>query len=85
MKWMLIVIIVNGSPVKTNLLFNTLDECLTAEDSMRKEYVLAYNKWNAWAHANPSEAGIPRSEAFMQNRIGIKNFGTCIPHGQISN
>ena len=84
MKWMLIVIIFNGSPVKTNLLFNTLDECLAAEDSMRKEYALAYNKWLPWAKANPIESGFPNSEEFMKRRIGLQSHGSCIPHGQIA-
>ena len=85
MKWMLVVLVFGGSPVKTNLLYDTLDECLKAEDSMRSEYVLAFNKWNSWAKANPSEAGFPNSEAFMKRRIGLDNQGTCIPHGPISN
>ena len=85
MKWMLIVIIFGGSPVKTNLLFDTLDECLAAEDSMCNEYALAFNKWLAWAKANLGESGFPNSEEFMKRRIGIQNQGSCIPHGQISN
>ena len=85
MKWMLIVIMFNGSPVKTNLLFNTLDDCLAAEESMRKEYAIAYNKWMTWAKENPSVSGFPDSEEFMKGRIGLRSQGTCIPHGQISN
>lgn len=85
MKWMLIILVVGGSPAKTNLLFDTLDQCLAAEESMRSEYVLAFNKWHLWAKANPAESGFPNSEGFMKNRIGVNNYGTCIPHGPISN
>ncbi len=85
MKWMLIVLVVGGSPTKTNLLFDTLDQCLAAEDTMRSEYVLAFNKWRSWAKANPAELGFPDSEEFMRNRIGVNNYGTCIPHGPNSN
>ena len=85
MKWMLIVLVFGGTPAKTNLLYDTLDECLKADESMRNEYALAFNKWNSWARANPSESGFPSSEDSMQHRIGLYNQGTCIPHGPISN
>ncbi len=84
MKWMLIVLVFGGSPAKTNLIFDTLDDCLAAEDLMRNEYSLAFNKWNAWAKANPDVSGYPGSEGFMKRRIGLENTGTCIPHGPVS-
>ena len=82
---MLIVMIVGASPVKTNLFFDTLDECLKAEDSMREEHARAFNKWLTWARANPTVSGYPTTQEFMRRRIGVESYGTCIPHGAISN
>ena len=42
MKWLLVVIVMN-MPVKTELSFNTLDDCLRAEQEMRKQWVEVYN------------------------------------------
>ena len=53
MKWMLIVMVFGVSPVKTNLLFNTIDDCLNAEDAMRAEYARTFNTWEDGA----SESG----------------------------
>ena len=51
MKWLL-VMLVSGSPVKTDLYFPTLRECLLAEDRIAKEYVAAYNELVSWAKQN---------------------------------
>ena len=53
MKWLL-VMLVSGSPVKTDLYFPTLRECLLAEDRIAKEYVAAYNELVSWAKQNAS-------------------------------
>ena len=42
MKWMLFLLVL-GHPVETNLIFDTLNACLKAEDAMRKEYAKAYS------------------------------------------
>ena len=42
MKWLLVVIVMN-MPVKTELSLNTLDDCLRAEQEMRKQWVEVYN------------------------------------------
>ena len=88
MKWMLIVVVFGIAPVKTEMLFDSLRECLRAEDAMRKEYAAPYNEWLAWAQQNPADAGYPDSAPFFQRRFGLENPGTCIPHAaqpQISN
>ena len=36
MKWMLFVLVFGTHPVETNLLFDSLDACLKAEETMRK-------------------------------------------------
>ena len=38
MKWMLFVLVFGSHPVETNLLFDTIDACLKAEETMRTEY-----------------------------------------------
>lgn len=80
MKWMLVVVVFGSAPVPTNLVFPTLAECLRAEDEMRQAYAEAFNTWLSWARANPSRAGYPGSQSFMQRRLGLENQGTCIPY-----
>lgn len=43
MKWMLLVLIYGTIPVKTGLLFDTIEDCLKAEEAMRDSYVRTYN------------------------------------------
>ena len=43
MKWVLVVIVIN-SPVKTDLTFNSLNECLSAEQAMRTEWAAVFNE-----------------------------------------
>ena len=45
MKWTLIVVVFGTMPVETDLIFNSLDDCLRAEEAMRAEYVRAYKDW----------------------------------------
>lgn len=80
MQWTLIVLVLGVSPVKTGLVFDSLDECLSAETAMRSAYADAFNKWQNWAKANPSESGYPGTQPYMQKRIGLNNGGTCIPY-----
>jgi hypothetical protein len=47
MKWTLIVVVFGAKPVQTDLVFNTLDDCLKAEEQMRAEYTRAYDHWAA--------------------------------------
>ena len=83
MKWMLIVVVFGVMPVKTNLLFDSIDDCLVAEEAMRAEYAQEFNQWLAWAKQNQVEAGYPKNREFMMQRIGLENRGTCIPHGEL--
>ena len=80
MKWILVVLVFNVAPVKTDLVFSTLDECLEAEHFMRGLYSRAYNSWLQWAETNKAETGYPQSEPFNRKRTGLENPGTCIPH-----
>jgi hypothetical protein len=74
MKWMLVVIVFGLGPVKTDLLYNSLEECLGAEASVRAEWTRLYN-------AAPKERREdPTSAAFMRKQM---TSGTCIPHANI--
>ena len=64
----------------TNLTFGTLQQCLDAEDQMRRGYAEAYNAWSEWARNDPQVSGYPDSQTFMESKIGLHNWGTCIPH-----
>ena len=83
MKWMLVIVVMWISPVKTNLTYDTLQECLDAEDEVRGEIATAVNRWREWASANPDVSNYPDSEAFMTRRIGMQNVATCIPHAPV--
>lgn len=80
MKWMLIVIVA-GTPVKTELLFDTLAACIAAEDAMRQAYANDFNAWVESAKADPKKYHYPESvKDFMANKI---HPGVCIPHNEI--
>lgn len=85
MKWLLVVMIFGTTPVPTTMVFETITECLRAEDQMRASYLGAFNSWVAWARANPAQSGFPGSQAFAQRRTGLENFGQCIPHASAPN
>jgi hypothetical protein len=80
MKWMLIIVVLGAAPVKTDLIFDSPDECLKAEESVRTTLANAYNSWLAWAKNNQSQSGYPNSGRLAMKRIGLENQGTCIPH-----
>jgi hypothetical protein len=80
MKWLLVVLVFGTTPLRTNLVFDTLDECLQGEERMRSLSAESFEAWLAWAAANPVAAGFPESERFMRGRLGVENSGTCIPH-----
>lgn len=42
MKWLLVVMLAN-TPVKTDLVYGTLAECLRAEQAMRQQWAEVYN------------------------------------------
>ena len=68
MKWLLVVFVMN-TPVKTELSFPTLDECLRAEQEMRRQWAEAYNE------AAGRKAGKDTLELVKRQMTS----GTCIP------
>lgn len=80
MKWMMIIVVMGTGPVKTELTYDSLQDCLNAEDKTRQEISDAYNRWQSWAAQNPEQSGYPSSETFMRMRLGMGNRATCIPY-----
>jgi hypothetical protein len=80
MKWTLIVVVFGTMPVETNLIFNSLDDCLKAEEAMRAEYVRAYKDWTA---GQKKSSGYQTTQAFMRTRIGLENRGTCMEGARV--
>lgn len=68
MKWMLVVIVMNA-PVKTDLVFGSLAECLSAEAQMRQEWAEHYGQAKK-AGAAAETLGLLSSQVTR---------GTCIP------
>ena len=68
MKWVLVALVMN-TPVKTDLVFNNLSECLAAESQMRSEWSAVYDQ------ARKSGVEAERAGQISQ----AKTTGTCIP------
>lgn len=68
MKWLLVVLIAQ-TPVKTDLVFESLDDCLRAEQAMRQEWVDVYNA-AVKRRAEKGTLSLVRSQMVS---------GTCIP------
>jgi hypothetical protein len=81
-KWMLVVIVLGSTPVQTDLVFDTLDQCYRAEQQMRIEYTKAFDEWLKWAVQNPTESDYPKSREFMMQRL---MSGVCVPHSGLPN
>src|ERR1051325_7194717 len=56
MKWMLIVAVFGGTPMETGLVYNSLDECLKAEENIRAE-------WDRAAKETPNNVGVGDNSA----------------------
>ena len=59
---------------ETNLLFDSLDACLKAEETMRTEYARAYSQ-GTWG-TSVGESNDPS----VVSRLGQRTTATCIPH-----
>ncbi|MEQ1711052.1 MAG: hypothetical protein ABL908_06580 [Hyphomicrobium sp.] len=79
MKWILVVMVFGTSPVKTDTVYNTLEDCLAADDAMRSAYVEHYNDWIKRAKADPKRYNYPESDKYAKRRYGLENVATCVP------
>ena len=46
MKWILVVLIGGVTPVQTDVQFDKLSDCLSAEEQLRNTYADAYDAWD---------------------------------------
>ncbi len=68
MKWLLVVFLMN-TPVKTDLVYDSLDSCLASETKMRADWAAVYNRAVA---AEMSAESLEMIKSQMPR-------GTCIP------
>lgn len=68
MKWLLVVLIMN-TPVKSDLVFDSLPDCLAAESRMRKEWAEHY--------AQAQKSGAAKEALGLMSSQMTK--GTCMP------
>jgi len=68
MNWLLVVMLAN-TPVKTDLVYSTLADCLRAEQTMRQQWAEVYND------AAKRKVGKDTLE-MVKRQMGA---GTCIP------
>jgi hypothetical protein len=77
MKWVLVVVVLN-TPVKTDLVFDSLQSCLNTEHTMRSEWAEVVNKVAEWQRQNPDMPDATKRET--TNFVRKQNvWGTCIP------
>jgi predicted urease superfamily metal-dependent hydrolase len=63
-----ILLVFGSHPVETDLLFDSLDTCLKAEETMRKEYARAYSQ-GTWGTA-VGEAKKPDKVPVLAHNFG---------------
>jgi hypothetical protein len=76
MKWLLVVIVANTTPVKTDLIFSTYEACLAAETQMRKEQIDLVNRAMHSISKDEAEDVRKTKVDFWSRQV---NWGTCIP------
>jgi hypothetical protein len=85
MNWMLVIIVLGTQPVKTDLVFDTLDKCLAAGDLMRSEQGVSWYGWQAAMRKMGVWEGwwgywrMGKDESAMRRRLGMENETTCVP------
>jgi len=79
MKWILVVLIGGVTPVQTDVQFEKLSDCLSAEEQLRNTYAEAYDAWDKSAAINiERRRDYRKARQFQERRLA--NTGTCIPH-----
>jgi hypothetical protein len=79
MKWILVVLIGGVTPVQTDVQFDKLSDCLSAEEQLRNTYADAYEAWDRSAALNiERRRDYRKAREFQERRLA--NTGTCIPH-----
>jgi hypothetical protein len=79
MNWMLVVLVGGLTPVRTDVIFEKLSDCLAAEEQLRKAYMDALVAWDKQA-AMTFERRRDYVRARDLQARKLDNSGTCIPH-----
>ncbi|WP_143278252.1 hypothetical protein [Bradyrhizobium sp. UFLA03-84] len=84
MKWILVVLVGGVAPVQTDLVFEKLSDCLTAEEQLQHTYADAYAALSQRFIMDEDRFNRRRSRDYRRVREGstgkLANSGTCIPH-----
>ncbi|WP_128971709.1 hypothetical protein [Bradyrhizobium tropiciagri] len=84
MKWILVVLVGGVAPVQTDLVFEKLSDCLTAEEQLQHTYADAYAALSQRFTMDEDRFDRRRSRNYRRAREGatgkLANAGTCIPH-----
>ena len=82
MKWMLIIVVFGTAPIKTDLRFDTLEECAKATQQAMETADRAFSDWLTQTAVVEGRDVTPSEEQSMMRRFGFagRNEGTCIPH-----
>ena len=67
MKWMLVIIVFGTYPVKTDLVFDSLDKCLEAEEVMHAEQESKFQRWRQQFRRRAFRAG--RARGFQRRYV----------------
>jgi hypothetical protein len=79
MKWILVVLIGGVTPIQTDLQFEKLSDCLSAEEQLRTTNAEAYAAWEKSDTTNfERRRDYRKAREFQERRLA--NTGTCIPH-----
>jgi hypothetical protein len=73
MKWILVVLTGGVTPVQTDVQFDKLSDCLSAEEQLRKTYADAYDAWDKSA-ASTLNGGMTIGEP-----VNFRNEGSLTP------
>ncbi|MCC8951116.1 hypothetical protein H8A97_40215 [Bradyrhizobium sp. Arg62] len=83
MKWILVVLVGGVAPVQTDLVFEKLSDCVSAEEQLQQTYANAYT---ALSQRSMDDDRFERHRSRHYRRARgdatgkIANAGTCIPH-----
>ena len=82
MKWILVVLVGAVAPVQTDLVFEKLSDCLTAEEQLQQTYASAYAALSQRSMMEDDRFDRHRSRRYRREGANGKlaNAGTCIPH-----
>ncbi|WP_084518637.1 hypothetical protein [Bradyrhizobium sp. th.b2] len=84
MKWILVVLVGGVAPIQTDIVFEKLSDCLTAEQQLRQTYANAYGALSLRSMMDDDQFDRRRGRHHRRAREDaagkLANAGTCIPH-----